>query len=119
MCAAMLEFERGVLACKTSPHPSFAPNPPFFAPAIPTTLLRLLGLWFAVLALRSAPNPQVERTGPRQYFAEVRGEMKKVAWPTRNEIWNTTIVVVVGLVVMTALIFCFDWASVHIVNYIF
>ena len=27
-----------------------------------------------------APNPQVERTGPRQYFAEVKGEMKKVAF---------------------------------------
>jgi preprotein translocase subunit SecE len=66
-----------------------------------------------------APNPQVERTGPRQYFAEVKGEMKKVAWPPRQEIWQSTVVVVVGLVVMTALIFGFDWLSVHIVNYIF
>ena len=33
---------------------------------------------------RSAPNPQVERTGPKQYFSEVRGEMKKVAWPPRS-----------------------------------
>jgi preprotein translocase subunit SecE len=68
---------------------------------------------------KRAPNPQVERTGPRQYFAEVKGEMKKVAWPPRQEIWQSTIVVVVGLVVMTALIFCFDWAAVHIVNYVF
>jgi preprotein translocase subunit SecE len=67
----------------------------------------------------SAPNPQVERTGPRQYFAEVKGEMKKVAWPPRQEIWNTTLVVVIGLVVMTALIFCIDWAAVHVVNYVF
>ena len=40
---------------------------------------------------RSAPNPQVERTGPKQYFSEVRGEMKKVAWPPRPEIMNSSL----------------------------
>ena len=68
---------------------------------------------------RSAPNPQVERTGPGQYFSEVRGEMKKVAWPPRSEIVNSSLVVLVGLVVMTTLIFAFDWAAVHIVNFVF
>ena len=68
---------------------------------------------------RAAPSPQVERTGPKQYFGEVRGEMKKVAWPPRTEIMNSSIVVLVGLVVMTALIFAFDWASVHVVNFVF
>jgi len=67
----------------------------------------------------AAPNPQRERTSPGQYLSEVRGEMKKVAWPPRAEIMNTTVIVVVGLIVMTALIFAFDWASVHIVDYIF
>ena len=45
--------------------------------------------------------------------------MKKVAWPPREEIFNSTIIVVVGLIVMTALIFAFDWAAVHVVDYIF
>jgi preprotein translocase subunit SecE len=62
---------------------------------------------------------QTERTGPRQYLSEVRGEMKKVAWPPREEIINSTIVVVVGLVVMIGLIFVFDWAAVHVIDYIF
>jgi len=66
-----------------------------------------------------APSPQTERTGPVQYLTEVRGEMKKVAWPTRPEILNSTLVVVVGLVVMTSLIFLFDWSSVHVVDFIF
>ncbi len=60
-----------------------------------------------------------ERVGPTQYLSEVRGEMKKVAWPPRPEIVNTTVVVVIGLVVMTALIFGFDWLSVHIINFVF
>jgi preprotein translocase subunit SecE len=68
---------------------------------------------------RQPASPQVERTGPRQYLQEVRSEMKKVAWPPREEIIQSTIVVVIGLIVMTALIFGFDWLSVHIVDFIF
>ena len=68
---------------------------------------------------RSPSNPQVERTGPKQYFSEVRGEMKKVAWPPRTEILNSSVIVLVGLVFMTSLIFVFDWAAVHIVDYVF
>jgi preprotein translocase subunit SecE len=68
---------------------------------------------------RSAPNPQVERTGPTQYFSEVRGEMKKVAWPPRTELMNSALIVLIGLVVMTSVIFVFDWAAVHIVNFVF
>ena len=36
--------------------------------------------------------------------------MKKVAWPTAQEVINSTIVVLIGVVVMTALIFGFDYA---------
>jgi preprotein translocase subunit SecE len=68
---------------------------------------------------RQPPSPQVERTGPRQYLGEVRAEMKKVAWPPRPEIIQSTIVVIIGLVVMTSLIFGFDWLSVHFVEFIF
>ena len=60
-----------------------------------------------------------ERTGPRQYLSEVRGEMKKVAWPPRHEIVNSSIIVIIGLLVMTALIFGFDWVSVKLVDFIF
>jgi preprotein translocase subunit SecE len=68
---------------------------------------------------RSAPNPQVDRTGPKQYFGEVRGEMKKVAWPPRPELLNSSLIVLVGLVIMTALIYFFDWAAVGVVNFVF
>ena len=68
---------------------------------------------------RSAPNPQVDRTGPKQYFSEVRGEMKKVAWPPRAEIMNSTVIVVIGVVVMAALIFLFDYLAGGAVNHIF
>jgi preprotein translocase subunit SecE len=52
-----------------------------------------------------------ERTGPRQYLSEVRGEMKKVAWPTRAEVKNSTIIVLVAVVFMAVLIFGYDFLS--------
>ena len=70
-------------------------------------------------AQRPSPAQQKERTGPRQYYREVVGEMRKVAWPTKSEIVNSSIVVVIGVVVMAALIFVFDWASLHLVDIIF
>jgi preprotein translocase subunit SecE len=68
---------------------------------------------------RQSVNPQVERTGPRQYLREVNGEFKKVAWPPRNEILNSTVIVIIGVVVMTSLIFLFDWLAGGAVNRIF
>ena len=68
---------------------------------------------------RQSVNPQVERTSPRSYLREVQGEFKKVAWPSRGEIINSTIVVIIGVIVLTSLIFFFDWISGGTVNRIF
>ena len=64
-------------------------------------------------------GPQTERVGPRTYLREVQAEMKRVALPPRQEIINSTIVVVIGVVVMAAIIFLFDWAAGGAVNHIF
>ena len=68
---------------------------------------------------RGPLNTQTERTTPRSYLKEVQGEMKRVAWPPRAEIMNSTVIVVIGVVVMTALIFLFDWLAGGAVNHIF
>jgi preprotein translocase subunit SecE len=68
---------------------------------------------------RPSSAPQRERTGPRQYYREVIGELKKVAWPTRSEVINSSIVVVIGVVVMGAAIFGFDYFSLKMVDFIF
>ena len=56
-----------------------------------------------------APQQAAERTSPTQFFSEVRGELRKVAWPTRNEVVNSTIIVLIAVVVMTSLIFGADY----------
>jgi preprotein translocase subunit SecE len=72
---------------------------------------------------RARPQPGAdtkrERTGPRQFLSEVRSELKKVAWPTRREVINSTLVVLVAVVFMTALIFGYDYASSKFVLFLF
>ena len=40
---------------------------------------------------------------------EVRGELRKVAWPTRSETINYSIITVVTLLFFTLVIFGMDW----------
>ncbi len=58
---------------------------------------------------QQAPKPKEQRTTARQFVKEVRGELRKVVWPTKSETINYSIVVLVSLVALTALIFCIDW----------
>jgi preprotein translocase subunit SecE len=50
-----------------------------------------------------------ERVTPRQYISEVNSELRRVNWPTRNEVVNYTIVVLVTLAFFTALIAGLDY----------
>ena len=56
------------------------------------------------------PAPKGERVGPRQFVGEVRGELRKVAWPSRTEVANYSVVVFLGIVVLTAMIAGLDYA---------
>ena len=37
----------------------------------------------------------------REFFKEVRIELSKVSWPTRAELWDSTIVVIVTVLLVT------------------
>ena len=50
-----------------------------------------------------------ERTKPRQFVKEVIGELRKVAWPTRQEVVAYSIVVLVSVVVIATIIFGVDY----------
>ena len=74
--------------------------------------------------LRPKRNPQnrpqnEKRTGPTEFDREVRSELRKVAWPTRSETINYSIITVVTLVVFTALIFGLDWVFSELVLKLF
>ena len=56
-----------------------------------------------------APRPKEERTTPVQFVREVRSEMRKVAWPTRAEVINYSIIVLVAVVLLTAYVAALDY----------
>jgi preprotein translocase subunit SecE len=58
-----------------------------------------------------APRPQEreKRSGPLQFLREVRGELRKVVWPTRSEVINYSIIVLVCLIILTAFVAAQDW----------
>ena len=60
---------------------------------------------------RNAPSgasPQ-ERTSPGQFLREVRAELRKVAWPTREETINYSVVVLITTIILGAMIYGLDW----------
>ena len=67
-------------------------------------------------AAQRAPR---ERVGPAQFAREVRGELRKVAWPSRDEVARLSLVVLFTLIVLTAFIFGLDWVSAKAVFNLF
>ena len=56
-----------------------------------------------------APRPKDARTSPPQFVREVRSELRKVAWPSRAEVINYSIIVLVAVIVLTAYVAALDY----------
>jgi len=63
--------------------------------------------------------PKRERTSPRRFVREMVAELRKVAWPTRSEVVNYSIITLVFLVVVTAVIGVVDWGFARAVFWLF
>ena len=59
----------------------------------------------------TAPRPaeREQRTKPAEFVREVRTELRKVAWPTRQETINYSIIVFVALAVLMAFVGLLDY----------
>ena len=55
------------------------------------------------------PRPKEERATVRTFIKEVRAEMRKVVWPTREEVRNYSIVVLITVIVFTAFVAVLDY----------
>jgi preprotein translocase SecE subunit len=76
-------------------------------------------------ARRTAPQTGSRRPPPQQqvrapigsraveFIREVRSEWRQVAWPTRPEIFNSSLVVLVVLVLLVCFIFGLNWLFSH------
>jgi len=45
----------------------------------------------------------------RNYLIDVKGELKKVTWPTKNDLYKTTIAVIVSSILFGVYLFAVDW----------
>lgn len=69
--------------------------------------------------LLSEPSQKRERTGPRQFLREVRGELRRVAWPSAKEVRSYSLVVLVTVTLLTLYVALLDAAFGRAVFQIF
>jgi len=55
----------------------------------------------------------------KQFLTEVSKEMKKVSWPTREQLRESTIVVIIASLLITGLTFVIDQAMTQVMTFIF
>lgn len=67
----------------------------------------------------AGPPMKRERTPPRQFIKEVIAELRKVSWPNREEVVGYSTVVLIGVVIITAVIFGMDYVFSRIVLALF
>ncbi|WP_157965395.1 preprotein translocase subunit SecE [Euzebya rosea] len=62
---------------------------------------------------------RAKRTGPGQFMKEVRVELRRVAWPSRQEVAQYSLIVLAVTLVLGAIIFGLDQLFGQIVFWIF
>jgi preprotein translocase subunit SecE len=55
----------------------------------------------------------------RRFLTEVRAELSRVTWPTRREVWATTIVVIVISVIIGVYLYLVDLSLSALVAWVF
>jgi preprotein translocase subunit SecE len=55
----------------------------------------------------------------KEFTKEIVTEMKKVSWPTKEQLKESTIVVIVTTMIITAIVWVIDQAMTFIVSFIF
>ena len=67
--------------------------------------------------VKEAAGGRFERM--RLFLSEVRNELKRVTWPSRNEVYATTVVVIVVSIFFGLYLFVLDFGVNSVVQWIF
>jgi preprotein translocase subunit SecE len=67
--------------------------------------------------VKEAAGGRFERA--RLFLSEVRNELKRVTWPSRREVYATTIVVIVTSIFFGIYLFTIDYGVNSVVNWVF
>ena len=55
----------------------------------------------------------------REFLRDTNGEMKKVTWPSRNEVVGTTVVVVIATIIFSVYLWGCDVVFFKIIDFLF
>ncbi len=62
---------------------------------------------------------QMRSGGPVKFAKDVRGELRKVSWPNREQLQQSTIVVILLVLVLMAYIYVWDFIFQNLAQWIF
>ena len=68
---------------------------------------------------RSGRAAKRDRTTPALFTRQVAAELRKVIWPTRNELATYTVVALVFVIVMSALVLSLDYGFTKLMFEVF
>ena len=68
-------------------------------------------------SVKEAAGGRIERA--RLFLSEVRNELKRVTWPSRKEVYATTIVVILTSMFFGAYLFAVDFSVNSLVQWVF
>jgi preprotein translocase subunit SecE len=90
----------------------------FYYFAAYSTLLRVIGL-LVISGVAAAVALQTDQ-GRRlwQFGGDVRNEVRKVVWPTRQETMQTTLIVIVMVLILGIVLWLFDMVLVSILRFL-
>jgi preprotein translocase subunit SecE len=60
------------------------------------------------VAARAESHAPKKRTSPAQFLREVRGEARKITWPSRRETWITSVMVLIMVAITTVFFWVVD-----------
>jgi preprotein translocase subunit SecE len=66
-----------------------------------------------------ANRPKQWMSSMKEFFRDTSGEMKKVTWPTRNEVVGTTAVVIVATIVFALFLWGCDVVFYKAIDFLF
>jgi len=52
----------------------------------------------------------------QQFILDVRSELRKVNWPTKDEVKSMTQVVMVALLILAAIVAVYDWIFLRVIQ---
>jgi preprotein translocase subunit SecE len=70
-------------------------------------------------ATKGANNKSQKKGGPVKFAKDVRGELKKVSWPDRGQLQQSTTVVILLVLVLMAYIYAWDFVFRNLAQWIF